>query len=165
MDRTDPSENDLLLDLRNFTSNFVNGYHPDDGKFDARPITPEYIIHDRDNTLRLFLRISFRVLLKEKICYFPLSFIIDTGAIESFYLSPHSKKYFSGTGRIKKNDDEQEWIVIDHRTESRRQFKAFIRETPAVHLPANIIGLKMLKKLGLYLNDEGWRFNESVSYF
>jgi hypothetical protein len=105
---TDPSGNDLLLDLGNFPPNYVNGYHPDDGIFDTRPIISEYIIYAGDKRLRLFLRISFRVLLNEKIYYFPLSFLIDTGAMENFYLSPRSKKCFEGTNRITKNNDEQE---------------------------------------------------------
>jgi hypothetical protein len=40
---------------------------------------------------------------------------------------------------------------------SAGKIKAFVRETPAVHLPANIIGsdsLKKLMKLGFHLNDE-----------
>ena len=150
--------------LRTSHQNF-NGYHPDDGKFDTRPIAPEYSIHASNNRLRLFLRISFRVLLNEKICCFPFSFIIDTGAIDCFYFSPRSRKYFVGTNRITTNNDGQEWVGIDQGTENRRKFKALVRETPAVHLPANIIGLRMLMKFGFHLNDKGWHFDESESYF
>ncbi len=81
LDSTDPSEKSLFLIPANFPQNCVNGCHPDDGKLVEHPITPERTIHDSDGKLRLYLRISFRVLHDEKIRYFPLSFIIDTGAI------------------------------------------------------------------------------------
>jgi hypothetical protein len=55
LDSTAPSGNELLLSLENFRSNYVNGFHPDDGKFDELPITPECTIHSRDDKLRLFL--------------------------------------------------------------------------------------------------------------
>ena len=136
VDPTGPSDDDFLLDLENFPSNFVDGYHPDDGKFDERPITPEYLVHDSGCHLRLFLRISFLLLLNKTIRYFPVSFIIDTGEMEGISFTPRTKEYFREIDRITKIDDEVEWIVIDYRSENRRQYKAIIKETPQLHQAA-----------------------------
>ena len=163
-DRKEPSDSEILLDLGNLPSNFVDGYHPDDGIFDERPITPEYIIFEGFERMRLFLRISVRVVLNNKICYFPLTFLIDTGAIEGIHLSPRARGFFEGTNRIKRNNDEAEWVVIDYGVENSRRFRAFVLETPPVHQPANIIGLKVLRKLGFHLSDTEWHFDEPIPY-
>lgn len=43
--------------------------------------------------------------------------------------------------------------------------KAAVRETPYTHKPANILGLKMMLKLGCKLTETGFEFTEAFESF
>lgn len=164
-DRSSSRENEILLDLSNFPADFVDGRHPDDGKFLDNPIAPEYVIFQGNGKLRLFLRISFRLLVENQVRYFPLSFIVDTGAMGSFYFAPYARKILADNNRIVTNGDQVSWIPLQYGPNNQKKFRATVYTTSDDLLPANLIGLALLKKLGFHLSNDGWHFDESRPFF
>ena len=66
-----------------FPRHFINMHHPVDYKVLSEPIIPEFIVHQAGNHVRLIWRVSFRCAAG----YIPISFIVDTGEMNSFYFS------------------------------------------------------------------------------
>jgi hypothetical protein len=78
---------------------FVNKCHPDDYKLSDQPVF-ETIYHNKLHHNRLLVRLSFMV---EGGSFLPLTFVCDTGAPSSIYLSEKARLLLNT--RININDD------------------------------------------------------------
>jgi hypothetical protein len=136
---------DLLLHDADFPDGFKDMAHPDD-------FVVEYFPHEgKNNHGRIIVRVCFQV----SNGYLPLSFVCDTGASHSLYLSPRSYGILNDAKRILKDKDLcREYVQLSG-------MKASLCETPAQHQPANLIGIRLLAKLGLrmFLGDGDLKFD------
>lgn len=148
----------LLLQNADFPDNYIDMHHPDDGKVFDRPISPEYIFHQRyPERIRLILRIS----VKNTHGYIPLSLICDTGAPNTLYLSPKFRDAFQ---HLTRRDDDMGIEYLETRSKDGKMFRMKIVETPHIHHHANILGLKALMRFGLQMTAEGFTFNNLPEY-
>lgn len=149
------SEGDLLLCEADFPANFSGMKHPEDGMLLDNPITPEFIRHKRPHHHRLLLRVSFKL---ENGKYVPFTFVCDTGAPGSFYLSHFADKILEDGDRRKEDDAGNTFITVLNRP-------AATQETPRNHQPGNIIGLSLIEKLGLVVEKGTFKFIETFDCF
>lgn len=141
-----------------YPTDFVSHRHPDDYKTTSAPIDPQFIfhhIHGRHN--RLWLRISWQLGPSK---FMPMSFLIDTGAPKHFYLSPDAIIALDSYKVLHVDDDmDVQYVKLQKRN-------CPIEGTPAAHKPANIMGLKLLKRLGLKLFESSphFAFSQPLPY-
>ena len=136
------------------------GSHPEDFIESTEPIEPQFIFHQvsgRNN--RLWLRISWQLGEKK---FMPMSFLLDTvGAPRHFYLSKPALSALEADGLTGVDEDtDAEWTTIFGR-------KCSVEPTPERHQPANVIGLKMLERLGLQLfeDEPHYAFSTPFKFF
>jgi predicted aspartyl protease len=155
VDDNDVTDGDLLLHSEDYPSTFRNMKHEDDEVIADSAIVPDFIRHRRPHHHRLLLRVSFKLTNGR---FVPFTFVCDTGAPSSFYLSPSADQILGDGGRRLEDDAGNTYMVImGHR--------AATKETPSTHQPGNIIGLTMLEKLGLLVDTTGFSFQEKFDYF
>jgi hypothetical protein len=135
---------ELLLHDADFPSNYINMAHPDDYKAIGNPFAT-YISHFSGHNNRLILRACWKTSDNR---YIPMSFVCDTGAPMGFYLSTVSTNILKRYNRILEDETGNEYVVVNGG-------KAAVEPTPSGHAPANIIGLRVLTKLELYLRNDG----------
>jgi hypothetical protein len=154
VDDTEVTEGDLLLHDADYPDSYVHMKHPEDGLPIERAIEPEFIRHRRAHHHRLLLRVSFK-LVNGKFAAF--TFVCDTGAPDSFYLSPETDKILTDGGRRIEDEAGNTYIEILGK-------RAATRETPRTHQPGNIIGLSLLERLGLSVESEGFSFKQKFDF-
>lgn len=140
-------DEELLLMNDDFPDYFIEKAHPTDYISLDHPIPIEYIYHKKQYHNRLIVRISWQI---SGCLYIPMSFVIDTGAPNGFYLSA---KAFQCLGKRIHTDDMDNQYIILHNTKKQTK-KLMVSPTPYNHSPANIIGLKTLMFLGLELHED-----------
>ena len=152
MEENHITEGDLLLCDADFPANYVHMAHPDDYKQVDIPLPINRLLHQKIGHWRLILRVSFRLANGK---YLPMSFVCDTGAPYDFYLSREAMKNLTSCGRVKEDEIGNAYLddVVGR--------KAAVRETPYTHEPANILGLRMMLKLGCKLTETGFEFTEA----
>ncbi len=119
--------------------------HPDDYSISSSPIEPQLVYHQyRGRHNRLWLRLSWR-LAAEKFA--AMSFILDTGAPRHLYLSNKALQVLEEAQLTCVSDDlDIAYVYVLGR-------KCLVEAAPQAQQPANIIGLEMLKRLGVQLHD------------
>ncbi len=147
MNSTDVSAADLLLHDADFPDNYVNMQHPDDYGTVDEPFI-EYVPHFSGHNNRLIVRICWKT---SRGKYVPMSFVCDTGAPMGLYLSEKAIRVLRKCGRIVEDETGNEHVAIENIG------KAAVEPTPPGHTPANIIGLRVLVKLGLRISND-WTF-------
>jgi len=133
--------------------------HPDDYK-EIDTFEPQFIYHlhvGKHN--RLIARIAWKLPGGKVV---PMSFVCDTGAPSHFYLSKKALDVLQKHRLIKEYDRETQYVKVQ--ANKHNIFNANIEETPYIHRSANIIGLKVLKKLHLNLADNTFSFNKDFVY-
>jgi hypothetical protein len=145
---------DLLLHDADFPNGYVHMKHPEDAVVTEQAMAPVLTRHKRAHHHRLILRVSFKLQDGKFVAF---SFVCDTGAPDSIYLSPETDDILFRGGRRIEDDAGNTYINILGR-------RAATRETPRTHQPANIIGLTLLEHLGLSLED-GFTFKKSFEFF
>jgi hypothetical protein len=150
------TQGDLLLQDADFPDNYVHMAHPDDYKLLDDPLPIACMLHQHIGHWRLILRVSFRLTNGK---YLPMSFVCDTGAPYDFYFADLAMQNLTTGGRLKEDDIGNAYLdnIVGR--------KAAVRETPYTHKPANILGLKMMLKLGCTLTETGFGFSETFEYF
>jgi hypothetical protein len=143
IDSTDVSAADLLLQDADFPDNYVDMQHPDDYKLVDSALV-EYIPHFSGHHNRLIIRVCWKVNDK----YMPMSFVCDTGAPMGLYLSEKALSLLMRHGRVIEDETGNEYAEISG------VGKAAVEPTPPGHAPANIMGLRLLVKLGLSLRPD-----------
>jgi hypothetical protein len=149
------TESDLMLHDEDFPDFFIDMKHPEDGVIVDSAIIPDFIRHRRPHHHRLLFRVSFKLTNGK---YVPFTFVCDTGAPGSFYLSPCTDHILGSGGRRLEDDAGNTFMII-------LNYPAATKETPRTHQPGNIIGLTMLEKLGLSVDTTGFSFEEKFDYF
>lgn len=114
----------------------------------SAPMHPESIIHSvRDRPDRLWLRVSWKL---SEGKFVPMSFLLDMGYLgypKHLYLSQRAIDMLEHARLIGVDaDTDVEYTTLFGR-------KCCVELTPSVNQPANIIGLKMLHRLGLQLSE------------
>lgn len=134
-----------MLQEADFPDYFVDMAHPDDAKEVETAPGTQYIEHrGAFGHHRLLARIWFNT---KDDKYVSLTFVVDTGAPYHFYLSKKSVKILQKCGRLLEDDAGREYMNILGKI-------AVVHPTPPSHEPGNIIGLKMIKILGLQIGEE-----------
>lgn len=154
VDDNEVTEGDLVLHDADFPDSFVHMKHPEDGITADTAIEPEFIRHRRAHHHRLLLRASFK-LANDKFVAF--TFVCDTGAPDSFYLSPETDKILSDGGRRVEDEAGNTYIEVLGK-------RAATRETPRTHQPGNIIGLTLLERLGLSVEIGEFSFKQKFDF-
>jgi len=144
---------EIMLQDTDFPVYFKDQHHPEDFIPMLNPKI-DLILHKKPFHNRLFARICF---LTEESTYLPFTFILDTGAPEFLYLSEKTKIMLNN--RIKKDDGDHEYIKFKSECEFHGK-KIPVNDTPSHHNNINIMGLKLLLKFELCLNEEGIMFNK-----
>lgn len=150
------SSADLLLTDADFPSTFKDFAHPDDYQLHSDPIEPQCIFHQYPGGHnRLIYRTSIYIGPGR---YTTLSFVCDTGAPKHLYLSPRAVDTLQRY-KLLRIDSETDisWVYVKNK-------KVPVDVTPPKHSPANIIGLKLLCKLGLQLDEEGFTFTSAPRF-
>jgi len=153
IDDNDLVEDELLLHNYDFPSGYQSMAHLDDYMVIPRPIDLDMIFHRKSHHNRLLLRVSWKL---GEDNFVSMTFVCDTGAPMFFYLGEKGRVALAS--RVNLDDLQNEYVEIDGR-------KALISETPSKHRPANIIGLLMLSRLGLRLDETGYHLDTCPKYF
>ena len=152
-------EEQVVLCPQDFPLDYVNGQHPEDYLITDAPITPQYIYHHiRGRHNRLWLRVSWQLRSGK---FTTMSFLLDTGAPKHLYLCDDALKAVEEDGQVVEDGDmDLQYVKLFGRN-------CPVESTPKAHTPANIIGLKLLKRLGLELFDDEphFHFKQNVPYF
>ena len=141
----------MLLCAEDFPPNYINFAHPQDYHVSSQPIDPQHIFsHRHGNRNRLLWRVSWDI-GDDK--FLPMTFVLDTGAPKHLYLSQTALNKLEEV-RVLMTDEDTDalWVQLFGR-------KCGVERTPHEHDPANIIGLRMLMRLGLQLCDSPSFFN------
>lgn len=141
MNSTDVSVADLLLQDADFPENYVKMQHPEDYNIIGKPFI-EYIPHFQGHHNRLIVRVCWLI---GESRYMPISFVCNTGAPMGLYLSDKAASFLRRYDRVKEDETGSEYAEV------HSVGKAAVESTPPGHAPANIIGLRLLIKLGLDL--------------
>jgi hypothetical protein len=70
--------------------------HPEDYTIQDTPIEPSLVFNERNGHVRLVLRISWKTDSK----YMPMTFIVDSGAMESIYFCKTARCYREATWQV-----------------------------------------------------------------
>lgn len=147
---------DILLSEHDFPDHFANFAHPDDYIINSKEIKPEFICHSK---LGCHNRLIYRVSFGRGSHFFSVSFVCDTGAPGFLYLSPQAIQLLERLEAVNVDDDTGlAWLAVDGK-------KIPINPTPECHSPANKIGLKLLHRLGLCLDENSFGFSNAPKYF
>ena len=144
-----------------FPSNFVDMAHPQDYVPLDSPLPPEFIYHRFGENSRLILRVSWKINDK----YIPMSFVCDTSAPCSFYMSARSFEVLEEGGRTKLNAFGNPCVDIQYEGWNNSTLVAEVRYTPNAFQPANLIGLSLLSKLGLHVDIGRFSFKRKIHWF
>lgn len=157
---------DILLHDEDFPRNYVNMKHPEDYIVSPTPMDATFVISSRQGRHhRLIARIAWQT---ENGNFIPMSFVCDTGAPSSFYLSPEARNILEEHKVLRIHDEMGEPFVKARRRHGDFEstyFMARIDDTPQIHKNANILGLKVLLKIGLHLNESGFSFDPHFRHF
>ena len=145
-DQGDDGPEQMMFCNDDFPAHYVDFAHPTDYVPSATPIEPEYILSERRGRHnRLLFRVSWHV----PGCFVPLTFVIDTGSPKHLYLSERAMTMLEARGIVHWDVDlDQSWVWLFGR-------RCAVDRTPRCHDPANIIGLKLLMRMGLALHLPG----------
>lgn len=150
---------DIALCAEDYPTNFICGCHPGDYVVADAPIVAEHVYHHaRGRHNRLWFRVSWSVGGDN---FLPMSFLLDTGEPKHMYLSHQAMCALEKHRLICIDDDmDIQYVKLAGR-------KCPVELTPSMHAPANLIGLKLLKRLGLRLWDDHphFTFEEGVRVF
>ncbi len=146
-----------MLVSQDFPNYYVNMKHPEDYISVKNPIPLECIVHSCEKHVRVIMRISWKI--KDE-GFLPMSFILDTGAVSDIYLSKEGLAAFEKYNLILRDGRDSRFVRVQIGKYNDQLAKCFIEDTPENYEPANLIGLKLLLRLGLHLNNKaGFEFD------
>ena len=137
-----------LLKDADFPALFINMAHPDDYQLYANPVAHQFYFH-KENMRHT--RLIARLCWQSTEGFTTISFVCDTGAPRYIYLGKTALKLLREIGRIKLDGAGNEYIKILGRNVQ-------IEDIPEYHEPANMIGLSLLMRLGLHVNEDTFSF-------
>lgn len=135
------TSDELPLSAADFPSGWVHMAHPEDYVEIAEPVPLTIFYHVKPHHNRTLLRVSFKI---GEGRYLPVSFVVDTGAPSGMYLSTIARAKLEACGRVVVDDPDSEFVEIPGLG------KTCIQDTSALHQPANLIGLPLIRKLSIH---------------
>ena len=151
--------NPILLCAADFPQEYINMQHPEDYTIQDSPIKPTYVVTQRRGHARLIFRVSWKVGIGK---FMPMSFIVDTGAIQPIYFGSRSLKLMERHGRLLLDDLQNDVVLL----EGLGGRKVHYESTPKNYEPTNLIGLRFLLQFGLHIvGSQTFYFNVSFEYF
>jgi hypothetical protein len=140
---------DVCLGDADFPPGFMEGAHKDDYKPGIRVDERTYHRDIAGHHHRALWRISWKI----GDSFYPMTFILDTGAPKFVYLNKQAMNFLQEMGMVHKLPDVG-LICINIRGKA-----CLVQETPQHKLPANLIGLPLLRRWQFALrSDEGKPF-------
>lgn len=106
-----------------FPSEYVNMQHREDYTVEYSPITPSFIVNQRQGHARLIFRISWKTGNR----FMPMSFIVDTGAVQPIYFGSVAMRIMEAHGLLLLEDNVNDVVEL-HRPGG--QPARFITEQP-----------------------------------
>lgn len=116
----------------------------------------DYIYHTKKYHNRLLLRICFKI---NNDLFVPITFVCDTGAPGSLYLSEKAREQIEDARILKDRDLGIEYIKL-----STTKKKIQIDDHPSNHKNINIMGLMALSRFGLNVDYESFNFKNLPDY-
>jgi hypothetical protein len=150
------SSDEILLSSADFPASWSHMAHPDDYVETEEPIPLEIFYHSKPHHNRTLLRASFKV---GEGRFVAMSFIVDSGAPSGIYLSPAARSKLEACGRLGVDEADNEFIEIVGLG------KTSVQDTVVIHQPANIIGLPLIRKLGINFGADRPALAAGVAYF
>ncbi len=147
----------LLHDI-DFPREYVNMKHPEDYQIQAKAINPTFVVVQRQGHARLIFRISWKTGSK----FMPMTFIVDTGAVQPMYFSKAARALMEAHGLLVLDDVDNDVVEL-HQPDGT--VKKVHKATPSHYKPANLIGLRFIIKFGLVVDGDSFRFNQPFDYF
>ena len=153
----DTSQGDLLLQPADYPDYYVDMAHPEDYKVQDKPIPLEHIVHRRTGHWRMIFRVSFRC--DDEKSFVPMSFVCDTGAPYDFYLSDRAMMELEKGGRLREDDLGNAFLsdVVGN--------NSAVKEIPYTHEPGNLIGMRLMLRLGFVMGDGSFGFSKPLKHF
>ena len=150
------TSDELLLSAADFPSGWTLMAHPEDYVEAPQPVALSIFYHIKPHHNRTLLRVSFKV---GEGRYLPMSFVVDTGAPSGLYLSTAARAKLEACSRLIVDDADNEFIDI------HGLGKVSIQDTSAPHQPANIIGLPLIRKLGIHFSMDNPTISVEMEHF
>lgn len=151
-----PNQEELLLHPEDFPEGYVNFAHRDDYVVCQNPMQPNNMYHHRRGQHRkLLLRISWQL---DGTSFSSMTFVLDTGAPRHLYLGSHTLSLLESRGLIHEDTDTGADCVVLFGS------KCPVVETPPGHAPANVIGLPLLMRWCLHLDQDSFSFSPSFPF-
>ena len=148
----------VLHDI-DFPREYVNMKHPEDYQIQANAINPTFVVVQRQGHARLIFRISWKTGSK----FMPMTFIVDTGAVQPVYFSKVAMALMEAHGLLVVDDVDNDVVEL-HKPDGTVK-KVHYKATPSHYEPANLIGLRFIMKFGLVVDGDSFRFNQPFDYF
>ncbi|KAJ3048658.1 hypothetical protein HK097_010324 [Rhizophlyctis rosea] len=120
--------------------------HPQDYEISDAPIEAEIFYFSQRGHNRLLARLPFHIPNNK---YSSATFVLDTGAPAHLYLNDTVVSLLGN--RVETDDAGTNFIRVDTHAGNRR---FVIKDVPTNHLPANIIGLPALLRMGFRLTGD-----------
>ena len=148
----------LLHDI-DFPRDYVNMQHPEDYQIQDKPIIPTCVVVQRQDHARLIFRISWKVGSK----FMPMSFMVDTAAVQPVYFSKVALALMEAHSLLVVDDGGNDVVEL-HKPDGSVK-KVHYEATPEDYQPANLIGLKFIIQFGLLVEGDSFRFNHPFDHF
>jgi hypothetical protein len=150
----------ILLHDYDFPTHYKKMAHPEDYIETVEPVL-DIIYYSRQapTNERILARVSWKL---DNNKYLPMTFVCDTGACSHFYLSEQAMTLLQAAKRLYVNEVEDLQATVS--IGINRYVMTRIERTPGIYQNANVIGLRMLKKLGLTLTEEQVNFSKEFRY-
>ncbi len=153
----DPFESPVRMGPTDFPKYFVNRKHPEDYILVPEPIVPKYIFHDN---IRMYLHISW----KTPKGYLPMTFMVDTTSPTAMSFCLEGMRALIDCDLTHVDEALGYTYVHVHYGGSEEDFFD-VRMDFSQEKSVNFIGLRALKKLGLHVDEKGFRFDRSIPLF
>lgn len=158
---------DSLFKKLPFEEIYASLSYKDDYKVRDKPVSPEFWKVRDGSMFRYMFRMSWKVGESQ---YIPMTFVVDSGLVESLYLCEQAGQALDAVGKISKSkgwkEDEEVFEV-----ELREGYVVPCLPSPLECEPANFVGIKFISKFGFLSKDdkdEGGRsfsFLSEIEYF
>jgi hypothetical protein len=148
----------LLHDI-DFPREYVNMQHPEDYQIQTTPIKPTFVVNQRQGHARLIFRISWKIGSE----FMPMSFIVDTGALQPVYFSKVASALMEAHGLLVVDDVDKDVVEL-HKPDGSIK-RVHYKATPNAYEPANLIGLRFIIKFGLIVEGDSFHFIQPFDYF
>ena len=150
----------VLLDPYDFPEGYVEMQHPEDYIPTRTPVTPTFVFNNRCGRARLILRVSFKT---DDNWFIPMSFIVDTGGTEPFYFSKKAKATLDAHGLLLLDDLQTDCVRV-HLRDGPVMMVHYVDQVERYE-PTNLIGLRLISRLGLVVSGKSFSFQEKFDFF